>query len=376
MSRNLFRTPGVSLGMKTLLAALVVLATLTTPVPATSAPTRATPGDGWYLTAIEQGKPTREGIRAKRLRLELVAPDGARTEALDVRQRGYRLADWSPDGATALLMSDYPKPVAIRVDVATGETTRLLLPARVYSAVLAPDGSGVLGMTYEQERTGRSPVLRVAWDGSAAVVDDDVDASFLPTPDGTGLLTHGARWNQRVLRVLSSADGSVTARIPTPRPCLPVRWWDDHRAVVSCVGARGATTLGLVDVDASTYRPLTRRVHPQQMDLGHLDARQVGGRLYVQVAGPCGYTYLGRQHADGRITWVRVPHAVGNVLMVDARDDRLILQHAISCDGAAPRSALTSFDPATRKERRLVVLPRDEAFAAVLPYSERRPTGY
>lgn len=362
-------------GMKTLLAALAVLVTLLAPVPATSAPT-PTPGEGWYLTSVEQGRPTREGIRATRLRLELVAPDGGRTEVLDVRQRGYRLVDWSPDGATALLVADYPEPVAIRVDVATGGTTRLRLPSRVYTAVLAPDGSGVLGMTYERERTGRSPVVRVGWDGSTVVVNDDVDSGFLPTPDGTGLLTHGARWNQRVVRVLSSADGSVISRIPTPRPCVPVRWWDDQRAVVSCAGARGATTLGLVDVAATTYHPLTRRVRPQRMDLGHLDARRVDGHLYVQVAGPCGYTYLARRHADGHLTRVRVPHAAGNVVMVDAQDDRLILQHAISCDGAAPRSALTSLDPATGKERRLVVLPRGEAFAAVLPYGERRPTGY
>jgi len=370
--------------MKSLLAAAIALAALVaTPGPAVTAgpdrspgSTRVTPSDGWYLTAVEQGRPTREGIRAKRLRLELVSPDGDRTEVLDVRQHGYRLADWSPDGATALLLADYPRPVALRVDVATGATTRLLLPRRVYTAVLAPDGSGVLGLTYEGERTGRSPVVRVGWDGSTAVVDEDVDAGFLPTPDGSGLLTHGARWNQRVLRVLSTADGTVVSRIPTPRPCSPVRWWDDHRALVSCVAARGATTLGLADVAAGTYRPLTRRVRPQPMDLGHLDARRAGGRLYVQLAGPCGFVYLGRQHADGRITRVRVPHAVGNVLLVDAQGGRLTLEHAISCDGAAPRSALTSFDPATGTERRLVVLPRDEAFAAVLPYGERRPTGY
>lgn len=72
---------------------------------------------------------------------------------------------------------------------------------------------------------------------------------------------------------------------------------------------------------------------------------------------------------------MRVPHAVGNVLLVGARDGRLLLQHAIGCDGATPRSALTLFDPATRTERRLVVLPRDEAFAAVLPYGEPRPPG-
>lgn len=334
-----------------------------------------TPGTGWYLTAVETYRGRGDARRPVRLRLVLVAPGGDRTRVADLPQRGYRLADWSPDGTTALLVADYPKPVAIRVDVATGDTTRLRLPSRVYSAVLAPDGTGVLGMTYERQRTGQSPLLHVGWDGSHRVLNPDVDAQVLPSPDGAGLLTHGTGWNQRVMRVLSASDGSVSKRIRTPRSCLPVRWWDDHRAVVSCVASRGTTTLGLVDVTAATYKPLTRRVRPQAQDLGHLDAWRAGRTLFVQVAGPCGYEYLGRQDRGGRITQVRVPHAVGNVLLVDAHGRKLTLQHAISCDGAAPRSALTRFDPRTGTERRLVVLPRGQAFAAVLRYGERRPAG-
>jgi hypothetical protein len=370
--------------MKALIAATAALASLIAapaPVGGATAPTQApaaalpAPGDGWYLAAIEQGRPTSEGIHAKRLRLELVAPDGDRAEVLDVRQRGYRLADWSPDGTTALLLTEYPKPQALRVDVTTGEATTMPLTRDIAEAVLAPDGSGLLAVGFQRGSTGRSPLLRLAWDGTRTKLNPDVDGRLLPTPDGTGLVTHGSGWRQRVIRLLSATDGSVQTVIPTPRRCTPVRWWDDHRVLVNCV-VRTGSTLGLVDMRAATYTPLTARRHPQRGDLGHLDARRVDGRLYVQVAGPCGYVYLGRQHRDGRITHVKVPHAVGNVLLVDAQDDRLTLQHAISCDGAAPRSALTRFDPVTGKERRLVVLPRDEAFASVFPYGDRRPTTY
>lgn len=365
--------------MKSLLAAVSLLALLGTTAPAGAV--RAdrggmpTPGPGWSLAAVEQGRPTAEGIRAKRLRLELVAPDGGRSEVLDVRQRGYRLVDWSADAATALLVTDYPRPRALRVDVASGTASRVPLPRDISQVLLAPDGGGLLAVTYERGRTGRAPLVRLDRDGTRTRLSPDVDGPLLPTPDGSGLVTHGSDWRQREVRLLSTADGSVRTEIPTPRRCDPVRWWDDHRVLVSCLD-HGATTLGLVDLRAATYTRLTERRHPQRMDLGHLDARRAGGRLYVQVAGPCGYVYLGRRHRDGRITRVRVPHAVGNVLLVGARDGRLLLQHAIGCDGATPRSALTLFDPATRTERRLVVLPRDEAFAAVLPYGEPRPTGY
>ncbi|MDF1606472.1 hypothetical protein [Nocardioides sp. YIM 152315] len=375
--------------MKALIAATAALASLVAPGPAGSAPvptdpparpapaTRAdlpAPGEGWYLAAVEQGRPGREGLRGERLRLELVAPDGDRTRVGRALRPGWRLVDWSADGSTALLTVDQPHRVVLRVDVTTGDVTRSRLPDRVAEVILAPDGDGLLTVDYEGRDT-RAPLKRVSADGAVTRLTPDVDGPVLPTPDGTGLVTHGPSWRQRAIRLLSSADGSVQTVIPTPRRCTPVRWWDDHRVLVTCL-AHGATTLGLVDMHAATYTRLTARRHPQRSDLGHLDARRADGRLYVQVAGPCGYAYLGRRHPNGRITHVEVPHAVGNVLLVDAHDGRLTLQHAINCDGAAPRSALASFDPSTGKERRLVVLPRDRAFAAVLPYGERRPTGY
>lgn len=367
--------------VRSLVAAAVALAATATlglsPVT-TAVAASPTPGAGWYLATIEHGKPGPYGINATRQRLVLVAPDGHRTRLLDqpARKAG-RLVDWSPDGSVALLVSqDEKHPQATRVDVATGATTKLPLPADVADVVLAPDGDGILAVAYQDQHTDRAPLSEITWDGTRTTISADVDGPVLPSPDGGTLVTHGAGWHAKVIRVLSAAEGSVLQKVHTPTHCYPVRWWDDERVLADCSAKRGTTTLSLIDVHTATVTPLTGRTDPQPEDLGHLDARRIDSGLYVQVAGPCGYVYLGRHHHDGRVTKVRVPGAVGNVLLIDGRGSRLTLEHAISCDGSAPRSALTRFDPETKKERVLVVLPRREAFGAVLPYGERRATGF
>ena len=367
--------------VRSLVAAAVALAATAAlgVSPATTAVAAPpTPGEGWYLTTIEHGRPGPYGIVAKRQRLVLVSPDGHRTQLLDqpARKAG-RLVDWSPDGAVALLVSqDEKHPQATRVDVATGDTTILPLPTDVADVVLAPDGEGVLAVAYQDEDTDKAPLSEITWDGTRRTISDDVDGPVLPSPDGASLVTHGAGWHSKVLRVLSASDGSVLAKVHTGTRCLPVRWWDDHRVLADCSAKKGTTTLSLVDVNAATVTSLTGRTDPQPEDLGHLDARRIDSGLYVQVAGPCGYIYLGRHHADGRVTKVRVPGAVGNVLLIDGSGSQLTLEHAISCDGAAPRSALTRFDPVSKVERTLVLLPKREAFGTVLPYGERRATGF
>jgi TolB protein len=345
--------------VRSIVAAAAALAAAALGVsPATTAVAAPpTPGAGWYLTTIEHGRPGPYGIVPDRQRLVLVSPDGHRTQLLDqpARKAG-RLVDWSPDGSTALLVSqDVKHPQATRVDVATGDTTVLPLPADVAEAVLAPDGLGVLAVAYQDEDTDKASLSEISWDGTRTTIAADVDGPVLPSPDGASLVTHGRGWHAKVIRVLSSTDGTVEQRISTPSHCTPVRWWDDQRVLVDCSSKKGTTTLSLVDVADGTVAPLTGRTDPQSEDLGHLDARRIDSGLYVQVAGPCGYVYLGHQHR-GRITKVRVPGAVGNVLLIDGSGSRLTLEHAISCDGATPRSALTRFDPRTKKERTLVLL--------------------
>ena len=71
-----------------------------------------------------------------------------------------------------------------------------------------------------------------------------------------------------------------------------------------------------------------------------------------------------------------MPGAVGNVLMVDAVGDDLILEHAASCDGARPRSMLSSFDPVRHRETPLLVLGKHEAFGRILVLGEVRASTY
>ena len=241
------------------------------------APSAPGVGAGWYLTTIEHGRPGPYGIVPTRQRLVLVAPDGHRTRLLDqpARKAG-RLVDWSPDGSVALLVSqDEKHPQATRVDVATGDASTLALPADVADVVLAPDGLGVLAVAYEGGHTGKAPLSEITWDGTRTTISDDVDGPVLPSPDGGSLVTHGAGWHSKVMRVLSIPEGSVLQKVHTPTHCYPVRWWDDQRVLADCSSKKGTTTLSLVDVHAGTVSPLTGRTDPQSEDLGHLDARRI-----------------------------------------------------------------------------------------------------
>lgn len=353
------------LGILTLLLGLLAL-----PGPATAAPQ---PGAGWYLAVIDHGPRGEYGVRARVQRLVLVAPDGARHRVLQRkagRHGGFRLVDWSPDGSMALLVAGAEgHERALRVDVPTGHRTAMRLPADTASVILAPDGSGVLVAAFG-DRSGE-PMSRIAWDGTVTVLEKRMDAAVLPSPDGTALLTNGPGWHAKVMRVLNTSDGSVADRIRVPGHCRPVRWWDDRRALVACDG-----DLALLDPATGTFRRLTARHNRRIGDFGHLDARRIGSGLYVQVAGACGYEFLGRKHHGGRVTPVRVPGAVGSVLLLGSAGDRLVIEHAASCDGAAPRAEIGRFDPATGVEDVLVRLGRHEAFGRVLAYGERQTLGY
>lgn len=87
------------------------------------------------------------------------------------------------------------------------------------------------------------------------------------------------------------------------------------------------------------------------------------------MAGACGYTYVAKvtDHGSRHLT---VPGAVGNVLMVNAVGNDLILEHAASCDGSRPRSMLSRFDPESHEETPLLVLKKHEAFGRIMLLGE------
>jgi hypothetical protein len=242
----------------------------------------------------------------------------------------------------------------------------------VESVLLGEDGT-LLAEGYSHGDRGAA-LWRIAPDGARTRLAARVDGPLLPSPDGSTIVTGTRSWTGRALRVLDR-DGRLVQRVATHAHCTPVRWWDASTVEVRC--PRGSSmTLSLVDLSAGTETRLTRPHGRHSPDLGDIDARRVADGLFLQASGPCGYVFLARQHDDGSVSKVRVPHAVGNVLLVGADGDRLVLEHAASCDGSRPRPVLARFDPADRQEEPIVELDRRAAFGAVLPYGEQPASAY
>lgn len=362
------------LGILTLL--LTLLAAPAVAAPTAEPPGRrdpSVPGPGSYLALVDHGTRGDHGVEPARQRLVLVDRDGTQHVVLSRPAGGYRtmrLVDWSPDGSTALLLTGREGHLrAITVDVVTGWSMTTRVPSDAASVVLSPDTGGLLVAAFG-DRTGE-PLSLVARDGTRTRLAARMTGTLLPSLDGSTLLTNGAHWRARVMRVLSATDGSVVRRVAVDGRCQPVRWWGGDRALLTC-----GADLALLDLATGDFRRLTSRHDAGDGDLGHLDARRIDGGLYVQVAGGCGEQFLGRRERGGRVTPVDVPGAVGNVLLLGGTRDRLVVQHAQSCEGAAPRSVIARLDPATGHERTLVRLPRSEDFGAVLAHGERQPLGY
>jgi hypothetical protein len=321
---------------------------------------------GSYLAVVDHNAVGKHGRDTQRL--ELISPTGdTRTvyeRPTSRKYGGFSLLDWSADGQTALLAAiEGDASQLIRVDVATGAVS--LLPVRLFNtAVLDPDGTGVLASTWKSRRDNTLVLDRISWAGVRTRLREGINGRLTPGRDGT-VITAGQKG--RTQYVLSIADGAVVAKLRGNGYCNPVRWWDANRLLEWC-GTRG--DLFLVDPATGATTRLTSK-HGRG-DYAHVDGRMAGARLYVQVAGACGYTYVGRQTDTGAIKHLRVPGAVGNVLLVNAIGNDLVLEHAASCDGDRPRAVLSRFDPVHHQETPLLVLGRHEAFNRILVYGEVR----
>jgi hypothetical protein len=358
--------------MKSRLLVPLVLALAATLSPAGSPAhaTSAAPPTGTYLALVEHGKNTEfGGIVARTQRLVVVSTTGEQrvvyTRKASHRYGGARLQDWSSDDSTALLVAQTRKgSELIRVDVTTGAVLQVAMPP-VETAVLDPGGNGVLASLWN-DRSERWDLARIDWSGTATVLRRTISGVLLVGHDGTVLTTDGRNGHKQLL--VSTVDGSLVNRFRTPY-CVPIRWFDSTRTLQTC----SDNDLHLVDPATGAN---TRLTHGHgKGDYGHLDVRDGGSRRYVQVAGACGYTYVAR---ETRTTsrHLRVPGAVGNVLMVDAVGKELVLEHAASCDGARPRSELSLFDPVHHAETPFLTLGRHEAFETVLVLGEARATSF
>jgi hypothetical protein len=347
--------------MSALFAAIVALVVALLPAPVAPAPVAGhagpEPGPGWFLATIAD---------EDEMRLVVIEPDGTRHPVLERDNPGWGLADWSPDGTTALLsrqLSDHHR--VLLVGITTGAAELLDLPGDVSDAVLAPDGDGLLVVSFG----GLLSLL--ARDGTSTPLDQRVSGPLLIAPDGTTLLTNGARWQQKVMRVLDAATGEVVDQIPVGGHCQPVRWWDAHRALLNCDGS-----LSLLDPATGTLQVLTHRHNRSIGDFGHLDARRIDSGLYLEISGACGYVFLGQKYPDGRVTKLVVPHTDGNLHLLGGAGRRLVIQHVGGCERDGPRSVMSRFDPVTGEERPIVALRPDRWLGAVLAYGVRALTEY
>jgi hypothetical protein len=377
--------------LRSLLAAALAGAVLLTAAPAGAAPAPIHRGSsaaalaaalpaalpaaipaGSYLAVVESGPDGQFGsLDVRSQRLVLVSPTGETRTIYTFKVKNFRalsLADWSVDAATALLVTpERQGSQLIKVDVATGATQVLDVP-RLNNAILDPAGTGVLATSWKRRSSNTLVLDRISWSGTTTRLREGVNGLTIAGRNGTVLTSDVA--HGRVQRLLSTADGSVVHQFRRDAYCSPIRWWDSTRLLEMC---GSPANLFLVDPATGSADQLTS-AHGQG-DYGHLDGRYVDSSLYVQVGGACGYTYVAKvtRHATKP---VKVPGAVGNVIMVDTVGSDLVLVHAASCDGGRPRSVLSLFDPVHHDETPLLKLGRHEAFGRIMVLGEVRASAF
>ena len=336
-------------------------------------------GPGWSLASVAHGPRTRGGyVDARQRTLELMSPEGARYELhrsrVELRPRGwysgdFYLTDVDPARRTVLLVdsSGPHSQRATELDLVTGTTRVLRLPANAGGVGLRPDGTGVLVQTVQAN------VVSFGWTGGRTVLARDVEGGVIATPGGAAVVGS----TRDALRVIPF-DGSATSIVDAPGDCRPLRWYDEGVLLASCWSRRG-TQLTAVGLDGSVTRVAgLRRTNSRGFrgpSWDDTEVRVVGGRTYYQGNGPCGGSFVTRERADGSVRVVRVPGSTGGVTMLDAVGDRLRVAHTATCDGGQPRSVLSLLDPVTREEEVLLALGRRQVWAQIRTWDELRPWG-
>lgn len=252
------------------------------------------------------------------------------------------LDDWSGDGHRALLTGTGTAEV---MDLATGATQTVAGSPNIWAAgFTAPKGTNlVLLLARPQNGPGVAYLTRTDLTGGHPLILGDGVQRWLYYPDGSSFVVNGTG----ALRVIDNS-GRQLRTIPTPsgQACAPIRWWTDHRLLVSC----GAFELWLVPPAGGEPQRLT--VTPPASNsptsLGNNNVYALGRDLYVQADGPCGYGYLAKVNPDGTTTAVDVPGAttrgLSQFLLGTDGNKRLGLLATPPCEHSHS-SALSWFDP-------------------------------
>lgn len=347
--------------------------------PSTSTPT---PGAGWFLTTIEDGKVRDDGgLKVTSRRLVLIDPAGAQTDLWRRAQQpmgnGYfQLADWTVDGRKALLfLNPYrPSAKAVIYDLATDSTTMVRLDEDVSQLQFAPGGQSLLSFHYGPDRA--QPMQEISFHGTKRETGIRTLGSVLPGVDGHTVYAAPVNFQVQGIRALDLETGKRIRSYPTEGHCLPIRWWAESELLLRCHPGSQKSTLATLDVQTGKYQALTRPAGPARVFLADLDARLLGSRLFVQEAGPCAFVFLARQRGDGSLTQVEVPGTSGSVGLVGATDDRLVLRFDAGCESSDSRQTLALFDPATEEVDVLFETSPTQQLGPVANFGELRYATY
>lgn len=334
--------------------------------PAVTVPT---PGPGWLAATWNPHPRSSHPVRY----LELVSPEGSRFILYRIRNLSTQVDDWSGDG-THLLLVSYRSATSSRVsvvDLASGEVEDAFNVSGSYviatftrpdgHAIYVDDGGGLTRYSLSGTVEARFPA-GIAGLGSWT-------GSWLESPDGVYLVL-GTRHGLAFF----SNDGTLLARVPTAigSYCQPMRWWSADEVLASCPDRRNPSIVQLLEFSTSGGTP-TQFVGVPHGSFGYTDAYQVGEKVFLQGAVPCGLPYLAE--LQGTTPVELNPHVPGSGdLVVSTTGTSLALLSSGGCSG---QDFVSWYTPATNSVLQVLGPPLSSGSVdAVLGYPNPISTGW
>jgi len=279
--------------------------------------------------------------------LYLVSPSGDRYEVVSFPQEApqpYALGGLANDGGRVVavvgtMLGPDPATSVVSIDVATGAITEIVqVPSGARLGTTLPSGRDTVVDYSTFEPTDE--YLQVYRTDGSLFAEIDTKGNDWPTYswlyglDGTQLIVSDGT----SLRVMGN-DGTFIRLLDAPAEmCDPVRWWDDHTILASCVPdawfADGGYyhVLWLVPFDGSAPTRLTAEPDPDLdvVEFGFADAWRVGERTLLQWWGDCGARGIQVLQPDGTGEWLDLAVDGGPWIYAQAGDD-LVIHATFDC---------------------------------------------
>jgi hypothetical protein len=163
-----------------------------------------------------------------------------------------------------------------------------------------------------------------------------------------------------------SNDGSLLTRLAVPNStnCMPTSWWSSDEVLANC-------NLKLMVVPTSGATP-TQLVRNPPGGFGFLNAYQVGGQTYLQVAPPCGTPTLAVLQGTKSVP-INLHLQGGGADVVSTTDTSFAL---LSRNGCTGQNFISWWTPSTNAVLQVLGPPLTSGYVDVLGYPNPISTGY